>query len=291
MYLNAEAAPLVPRTFADAARIYLDWYRAEHSDRPSTWRRVLVSFTALRTVFGRRPLQAIAASDLEEYKFRRRHYVKAVTIRHDLHALSGLYQFGIRQQWCAENLVRQITIPSDRDAVRIRVLTLEEQSTYLKASQSQPTLHAVAQMILATGMRPGELLALRASDFDRRDRRIIVRGGKTAAARRSIRLKPDMENLVSRLVEGKRHQDYLFPGKLPNTPLTTLAGPHRRACVRAGLEFCIYDLRHTFASRVAAKGMPLTTLAAILGHSSLRCVLRYIHPQQTAMDDAIELFS
>ena len=45
------------------------------------------------------------------------------------------------------------------------------------------------------------------------------------------------------------------------------------------LSFVIYDLRHTFATRAAADGMPLTTLAAILGHSrnSLRCVMKYVH--------------
>jgi integrase len=48
----------------------------------------------------------------------------------------------------------------------------------------------------------------------------------------------------------------------------------------------IYDFRHTFATRAAADGMPLATLAAILGHSrnSLRCVMKYVHVDAGSID-------
>jgi site-specific recombinase XerD len=41
--------------------------------------------------------------------------------------------------------------------------------------------------------------------------------------------------------------------------------------------FC-YDFRHTFATRLAQAGIDLATLAALLGHSSIRLVQRYVHP-------------
>jgi integrase len=40
----------------------------------------------------------------------------------------------------------------------------------------------------------------------------------------------------------------------------------------------LYDFRHTFATRLAQAGIDLATLAAILGHSSIRIVQRYVHP-------------
>ena len=40
----------------------------------------------------------------------------------------------------------------------------------------------------------------------------------------------------------------------------------------------LYDLRHTFATRMAQAGIDLATLAAILGHSSIRMVQKYVHP-------------
>ena len=46
------------------------------------------------------------------------------------------------------------------------------------------------------------------------------------------------------------------------------------------IPFVMYDLRHTFATRAAQNGMPLPTLASVLGHSSLRQVQKYVHPTQ-----------
>ena len=44
------------------------------------------------------------------------------------------------------------------------------------------------------------------------------------------------------------------------------------------LKFVLYDFRHTFATRLAQAGIDLATLAAILGHSSIRILQRYVHP-------------
>jgi integrase len=57
---------------------------------------------------------------------------------------------------------------------------------------------------------------------------------------------------------------------------------------RLDLPYVMYDLRHTFATRAANAGMPLATLARILGHANLRSVQRYLHPSQQDMDRAMD---
>lgn len=42
--------------------------------------------------------------------------------------------------------------------------------------------------------------------------------------------------------------------------------------------FRLYDLRHTWATRAAEAGVDIVTLAAMLGHSRLAMVTRYVHP-------------
>jgi integrase len=49
----------------------------------------------------------------------------------------------------------------------------------------------------------------------------------------------------------------------------------------------LYDLRHTFATRMVEAGCSLPALAAILGHAGLRMVMRYVHPQQEHKDAAM----
>ena len=70
-------------------------------------------------------------------------------------------------------------------------------------------------------------------------------------------------------------------------PTTKLNNPHEKVCVALGLDIVLYDFRHTFATRMAQAGVDLMTLAAILGHSSLRTVQRYVHPTRAHMDEAM----
>jgi len=54
---------------------------------------------------------------------------------------------------------------------------------------------------------------------------------------------------------------------------------HDSVCQDAGVSFVIYDFRHTFATRqlIEAK-IDMASLAAIMGHSNLRVLQKYVHP-------------
>jgi site-specific recombinase XerD len=56
------------------------------------------------------------------------------------------------------------------------------------------------------------------------------------------------------------------------------------------VSFVIYDLRHTFATRMVDSGVSLPTLAAILGHSNLRTISRYVHPSAESQREAMEKY-
>ncbi len=59
--------------------------------------------------------------------------------------------------------------------------------------------------------------------------------------------------------------------------------------MRSGIAKCVlYDLRHTFATRMAMSGCDLVTLAALLGHSRIQMVTRYTHPVKQHKIDAIK---
>jgi len=169
--------------------------------------------------------------------------------------------------------------------------------------------------MLNQGTRPEEVLELRVDDVDLERSRLTIRKGKSSAARRTLKLTVESREISARRVM-MATSPWLFPGKLPGTRLAKLNGPHDRLldelatcqCGRARgehrsstravrcagfkeasrLAFVIYDFRHTFATREAEAGMPIATLAAILGHGDLRSVMKYVHVRQEAMDRAME---
>ena len=136
-----------------------------------------------------------------------------------------------------------------------------------------------------TGMRVGELHALEWRDVDAAGRRFRVRGGKTPAARRWVAVPADLMDEVTRQTppDDRSPERRVYPGATP----ATIKNIMRRACHAAAITlYSPHDLRHRYASVQIARGVPVTTLAAQLGHSRKSLTLdTYSH---VLIDEAIE---
>jgi len=231
----------------------------------------------------------IEAADIEDYKaWRRESHIKEVTIRHDLHALSAFLKFGLKRHWLKENPLVGVDIPSDADAVRMHVLSAEEEKAYFDGATKYPMLHDLAQLILNQGMRPEEAREMRKIDVDLVNCLIHIPKGKTKAARRLLSMVRGTREILERRMFAPGNSIWVFPSsRVPGAHVGRLNFAHDAVCAETGLSFCLYDLRHTFATRMAQAGVDLATLAAILGHSSLRLVMRYVHPQAEHMKAAM----
>ena len=295
--------------FAEAVARYLEWCEGEYRAHSASARRIATSFASITPFFRKQAVSAVTAGDIEDYKAFRRSIseVREVTLRHDLHALSGFFQYAVRHNWCRSNPVEQVDIPSDKDAVRIHVLTAAEESRYFAAvkqlvsgvglegkgaagnkaiaAERYQVLHDATRLILLQGVRPEEVMEARAENVA--GDYWTVTDGKSTSARRKLRLTAEGRAIL----EGRKlvaRGGWLFPGKFAGH-VTTFQKLHDRALEQSKLSFVIYDLRHTFATRAAAAGMPVTTLAAVLGHSDLRCVMKYVHTQQADIDAGMRL--
>ena len=192
--------------FNSAAEAFKKWTEGEYSEHPNSWKRLAVSMASAEVFFGKRPLSSVTRGDMEDFKAWRRtvHKVREVTLRHDLHALSLLFQYGQKHNWCRVNPVREVEIPSDKEAVRIHVLTPVEEGKYSgalevlrqeklthkrpKEARGLEDLHDLATLMLNQGCRPEELRALPQSEVDLERSYLTILRGKSDAARRSLLL-------------------------------------------------------------------------------------------------------
>ena len=117
-----------------------------------------------------------------------------------------------------------------------------------------------------TGMRVGELRTLEWGDVDLAESRFRIRGGKSKAARRWV---PVPKWLMDEIA-GTCPPDDRTVGRrvFPGATRQVLGMAMRNACKTAGIpHFHPHDFRHRYASVKIAEGVPVTELAAHLGHS------------------------
>jgi site-specific recombinase XerD len=307
---KAELLKMEVRSFTEAAAMFLEWADGKHREHIATARRIRTSFATLGEFFKGRMVHMISEGHVDDFASwrRREHQVRDVTIRHDLHALSKFFQYAVKHNWCRDNPVRRAEIPSGAESMRIHVISTAEESVYFKAAERFPNLYDLARLMRNQGCRPDELMCLRQNDVDIHKGQVHIRMGKTAAAKRTLKLTAESRAILARHLDGGT---WIFKGKRAGQHLTKLNSSHEKVLDRINpcatckrmlsehkdkscsyqrshvLEFVLYDLRHTFATRMVEAGCSLPALAAILGHSGLRMVMRYVHPQQEHKDAAM----
>ncbi len=173
----------------------------------------------------------------------------------------------------------------------LRALTAEETGQLLRALTARRSVHHVLfEVLLGTGMRVGEVLALRWEDLDLEQRRIrILRGvhegeeGPTKTGRgRTVLISAGLVQALRRHRMSARQRarrrwnrtGLVFPSPGPAGGYLD-AGSVRRAFKRAlgwaelPTHFRVHDLRHTYAVLLLRSGVRLQDVRAQLGHSTI----------------------
>jgi len=171
-------------------------------------------------------------------------------------------------------------------------------------------------LILYTGLRVGELLALKWTDFNEKERSIKVTGNivmvknrdrkegdpkniyieqtaKTDAAQnRVIPLSQTAMEAILSLKEINGSFEYICSSK-NNKPVPKRAfdRAYRQICCRAGIDpVGVHSLRHTFASKLFRKGADVKTVSELLGHANTKITYNtYIHIMPEQKKSAIAL--
>jgi integrase len=173
-------------------------------------------------------------------------------------------------------------------AARVRYLTDDEAQRL--ANACQPDLRALVTAALFTGARYNELASLRASDFDDANGTVHIgesKGGKP----RHVVLTDEGRAFFRRVAAGRAKDAVMLPradGR--RWRKSEQFRPMREACAAATIvpPASFHVLRHTYASRLTMRGVPIAVIAAQLGHADLRITARhYAHLAPSYVADTI----
>jgi integrase len=181
-----------------------------------------------------------------------------------------------REGRCAsDDAWRQVRAFREADAARLRYLSEDEVRRLSNACP--PDFRALVTAALLTGCRYGELNALIADDFNPDAGTIRVRVSKSGKPRH-VALTDEGRNFFASLAAGRAGRAVLLLRKNGRPwAKSEQQRPLAVACEAARLNPPInfHGLRHTYASRLAMRGVPLAVIAAQLGHTDTRMVEKH----------------
>lgn len=225
---------------------------------------------AYRTMIG------LSQQDIASFRDERLQSVAPSTTVRELAILSHVLEVAMRD-WSlplSKNVVKQVRRPVIRNE-RSRRLTQNEEQRLLDACDTGkiPFLRTLLIVAIETGMRRGELLGLKWSDFSH-NRRVL---SLTLTKNGSGREVPLSQRAFEALIAWSKHpgvdQSFIFPMRAG-----TLEQAWRRLLKRSGVTALrFHDLRHEGVSRLFERGLNVIEVSSISGHKELRMLKRYTH--------------
>jgi integrase len=247
---------------------------------------------------GRIPLARLTPQQVQQlYADRLATGRSPTTINHLHGVLHHALEDAVRMNLVPRN-VTSLTKPPRVEKHEMQVYSPEQVDTLLTTAKGH-RLEAMFALAVSTGMREGEIIAMRWPDVDldkgsmqvRRGRQRTLKGyvdgnPKTDSGRRTIRLtRTAIEALRAhharqlrerlRLGEAWHDHNLVFPS-LVGTPLegSNLLRTYYRVVAKAGLpRIRFHDLRHTAATLLLSQHVPAKVVSEMLGHANIAITL------------------
>ena len=252
----------------------------------------------LKPALGDRKLSQLSAAEIQ------RHYntllekgLSARTVRYVHSVLHSALDQAVKWGLLSRNPAKLVELPRHRRR-EMRVLSSKELGEFLKAAR-EDRWYALWELLVATGLRPGEALGLKWSDIEGgkiRVQRSLVRHSdgtcefkdpKTSRGRRTVTIPPTVvatlqrhrrEQLEEHLRAGQSYADHGLIFAVGNgNPLDwrVVVQRHFNRIIEAAKLPRIrpYDLRHTSATLLLASGENVKVVSERLGHASAALTL------------------
>jgi integrase len=274
-------------TFADAAAEWLRYIEHDLARKPSTvagYRSIVGS--ELLPHFGDMALESVTPFVIESWQASMTQ--AASTRTKALVLMHGIFERARKVWSLPSNPVADVEKPPLARSGDLQVFSPEEVWALVRAAASEAD-SAIFLTAAFTGLRMGELLALRWRDVDFAGSSLRVRANYYAGNLttpksgkvRAVPLAPDVAAVLAQL--GRRahwtgDDDLVFAGTGGDyLDGSALRRRYKAALGAAGLRpLRFHDLRHTFGTRMIAKA-DIRRVQEWMGHADIQTTMRYLH--------------
>ena len=174
-----------------------------------------------------------------------------------------------------------------REPQKIPLVISADETKRLLAVAKTLKVRVLLSLAYGCGLRAGEVVKLRVGDTDTAQEIIRVVQAK-GRKDRHVMLPQHLLGLLRQWWKARpmRHdagippeQRWLFPGRVPNRPMTTRQFNRlfHQAAAAAGITkpVTLHSLRHSFATHLLERGVDIRVIQALLGHNKLDTTARY----------------
>jgi integrase len=252
------------------------------------------SYKAINNVFKDKRLDEISVDTINKLKITFANDGKAPkTISTYIQRINALYTFGIDTElFKGANPCKKVDKPKS-DSNRINFLDREEINKLKEDIKDKPMLLLFVELSLSTGARLKTITSIRKKDVDFVSNKISLQNYKSNNDYKGVITNSLLPLLKQRIQELKNPNDLLIShssksiqkqlqsrlNKLFNEGLDTKDAKNR---------VVIHTLRHTFASHLAIKGVPIFTIMKLLDHRNIKDTLRYAKLAPDTADEAVK---
>jgi integrase len=202
----------------------------------------------------------------------------------------------VKWQLLARNVTEFVDPPHPKKR-EISPLSPEELDSLLEAAKGS-SLYPLIFLALHTGMRRGELLALKwdcvdldeafvrvESNLQKIDGKVILGSPKSTKSRRAIPLDKQTISLLRDM--GEHQQGFVFTREGKSLDPSVVTHEFAAIAKSAGFRMRLHDLRHNYASIALLAGVPMKVVQELLGHEdSLTTMNTYSHVLRSLKTDA-----
>ena len=262
-------------------RVGFDAYMSEELEimkgrvSPSTIKGLDLTLGHFRRICEPGCVADIKPKTVEAFLSQRLKEVRLATANKDLRTLKASLSRGVKRGYLLKNPAADVKSVREPEK-EIRVLSTEEVGKLFDACPSL-RWRAFIGLAVTTGMRRGELLALRWEDVDMEAGSVWVRNTESHLTKsrrnRLLGLVPEAGALLKQL---PRRGELIFQTAGGESMANNVQRDFMAIVRRSGIKRCtLHDLRRTFVSQLAMAGVSAGVTQKLAGHASISTTVKH----------------